>query len=442
MKLLTITADIIRSLAFPQMLDRRESIEPRHQNTCQWILKLEDYKSWIQQDRGLLWIKGNPGTGKSTLMAFLHEKLRKPSDGRNSLRLDFFFSARGTELQRTPLGMVRSLLVQILKYNQNACSELREAYLERCKDFGEGNWEWTQVRLQEMLRNAVFELAAQQQVTIFVDALDEAGEEDAQKLAKYFHQLNDAAINSTAMVRICISCRHYPVVASVGTSAVVEIVAEKHNHDDIATYIRDHLLDDILSTDKSQHKEWKSLVEALIEQARGVFQWAHTVIPLISSMIRKGRSPEDARDWLSNVPADLKDVYSYILEHVISPDDQVQAFQFLQWVALAERPLTVTEMRHALATNSVEATQSTIQRQEFKRPIKADENMRLLTKTLSGGLAEVAQGKGGAEFVQVVHQTVNEFIRAAGLALLSKLTGSATAPVENGMIIYLSLIHI
>lgn len=107
---LTIEADVLRSLAFPQMLDRRDNIEPCHTRTCQWILELEKYKSWRSQSCGLLWIKGKPGAGKSTLMAFLHDRLKTLRDESQGIRLDFFFTARGTELQRTPLGMFRSLL--------------------------------------------------------------------------------------------------------------------------------------------------------------------------------------------------------------------------------------------------------------------------------------------------------------------------------------------
>lgn len=89
--LLTITADIIRSLSFPQMWDRRDRIEPCYPNTCQWILGLDKYTSWRDQSRGLLWIKGRPGAGKSTLMAFLHEELRKSPDASQGIGLEFFF---------------------------------------------------------------------------------------------------------------------------------------------------------------------------------------------------------------------------------------------------------------------------------------------------------------------------------------------------------------
>jgi pantothenate kinase-related protein Tda10 len=58
--------EILRSLAFPQMLDRRDNVELCHTNTCQWILDLAKYQSWRRESPGLLWIKGKPGSGKFT----------------------------------------------------------------------------------------------------------------------------------------------------------------------------------------------------------------------------------------------------------------------------------------------------------------------------------------------------------------------------------------
>lgn len=75
-----MAADVVRSLAFPQMLDRRDNIEPLHINTCEWILELEEYKSWKSKPRGLLWIKGKPGAGKSTLMTFIYDQLEQDGD--------------------------------------------------------------------------------------------------------------------------------------------------------------------------------------------------------------------------------------------------------------------------------------------------------------------------------------------------------------------------
>jgi hypothetical protein len=58
---------------------------------------------------------GGPGAGKSTLMKYAYQEA---STNRlllkNCIILGFFFYGQGEKLQRTPLGLFRSLLHQIL----------------------------------------------------------------------------------------------------------------------------------------------------------------------------------------------------------------------------------------------------------------------------------------------------------------------------------------
>lgn len=50
--------------------------DDRVPNTCEWILGSEELTTW--QDSGsILWLHGNPGTGKSTMSIFLAENLSK-----------------------------------------------------------------------------------------------------------------------------------------------------------------------------------------------------------------------------------------------------------------------------------------------------------------------------------------------------------------------------
>ncbi|CAG8905492.1 unnamed protein product [Penicillium egyptiacum] len=264
-----ISSEVLRSLAFPQMLDRRDNIEPCHTNTCKWILELEKYQSWRNKSRGLLWIKGKPGAGKSTLMVFLHDRLKILQDDSQGIRLDFFFTARGTEMQRTPLGMLRSLLNQLLICDATIRPQVREIFEQRCKQFGygEGKWQWPRVVLEELLAGVILASASRQHVTVFVDALDEAGAESAQQLAAYFHRLIDRAEKMNVAVRICIACRHYPIMES---ARAMEIYVEEHNHKDIATYIKDILADTEVGDSPSEETR-QTLVEQLIQQANGVF---------------------------------------------------------------------------------------------------------------------------------------------------------------------------
>jgi hypothetical protein len=257
------------------MLDRRDNIQPPHAKTCRWIFELEKYKSWRSQSNGLLWIKGKAGAGKSTLMLSLHEELNKPHDGTKGIRVAFFFTARGAEMQCSPLGMFRSLLHQMFIHDKTAVRpQVREIFERRCREFGDGEstWKLPEKILQTSLADAILKSATLQEVTVFVDALDETGAESAQEVAAYFHRLNDHAEKARAAVKICVSCRHYPIVSK---SLATEIAVEQHNSGDITAYIKDNLLN-IVAEEGLDCESWQGLVDELIQQANGMGQYHHT----------------------------------------------------------------------------------------------------------------------------------------------------------------------
>src|SRR5436305_2934713 len=73
--------ECLKSLAFKEIEDRQQDIHPALQNTCAWLFNNTDYYNWaarkkLNEHNGLLWLKGKPGSGKSTSMkqAFQHAK--------------------------------------------------------------------------------------------------------------------------------------------------------------------------------------------------------------------------------------------------------------------------------------------------------------------------------------------------------------------------------
>lgn len=363
-------------------------------------------------------------------MAFLHDKLKTSQDGTPGIRLDFFFTARGTELQRTPLGMFRSLLNQIFDRDATVRPHVHEVYEQRCRQFGygESKWQWPRAVLEELLTGAILASADRQPVAIFVDALDEAGAESAQQLATYFHRLIGRAGKIKSAVQICISCRHYPIV---GNAQAIEIRVEDHNHQDISSYIEDTLSDTECGDDPSQGTRELMLVQ-LIQQANGVFQWAHLMMPLINRRILEGESFDNIRYWVREIPAWLEDVYIYILNEVIEDRNRRESLLLFQWICLAERPLSITEMRYALAASNARMTTITPKKfEDINGFIQSNERMKRRLKALSGGLTEIFSSGDHDETVQVVHQSVNDFLRAKGLRLLYHYVVGST-PLPDG----------
>src|SRR6266536_1534239 len=136
------------------MTDRLDETKLAHPETCHWILQHEAYITWKSRCDRLLWIKGHPGTGKSTLMSFLHRSLCK--NERRDECLNFFFHGNGTTLQKSPLGMFRSLLHQLYKQSLEARIIILRAFDEK-KCYGDAgkDWEWRVNELRDLFSDAV-----------------------------------------------------------------------------------------------------------------------------------------------------------------------------------------------------------------------------------------------------------------------------------------------
>ncbi|VUC31502.1 unnamed protein product [Clonostachys rosea] len=121
----------------PELDFRAEQIEDQYEDTFKWIFDLQFFCNWLQEGKGLFWVKGKPGSGKSTLMKYimkskhtwelLHDWTRSSSEVKEIIA-GFFFHYRGTSLQKSFEGLLRGLTSQIISSHfgsfRNRCSEL------------------------------------------------------------------------------------------------------------------------------------------------------------------------------------------------------------------------------------------------------------------------------------------------------------------------------
>lgn len=118
------TARIKSDLNFPMRNDRFDDIAAAHQRTFEWALQTShdeqvswsNLLEWLQDGAGIYWISGKAGSGKSTLMKFLHrhwrlmEALKSWAGNCKLIVLRFYFWNSGTVLQKSQEGLFRSLL--------------------------------------------------------------------------------------------------------------------------------------------------------------------------------------------------------------------------------------------------------------------------------------------------------------------------------------------
>lgn len=63
---------ILQSLCSFDRHQRMEQIDPRSEQTFEWVFEGKfGFASWLQTDQEIFWIKRKPGCGKLTMMKFI-----------------------------------------------------------------------------------------------------------------------------------------------------------------------------------------------------------------------------------------------------------------------------------------------------------------------------------------------------------------------------------
>ncbi|KFZ11275.1 hypothetical protein V502_07637 [Pseudogymnoascus sp. VKM F-4520 (FW-2644)] len=400
--------DCLKSLCFPEMRYRQDDVqETRGADSCGWILEHKAYQSWVNNNHGLLWIKGKPGSGKSTLMKRIHIEDTVKAD----IKLAFFFHRRGVQLQQTAIGMLRTLSHQLISQSVSARAIFNTRYNEK-KAFGQHgkDWDWRDTELYQVLKSALAEATKAHSISIFIDALDEASGNSvqfsaAEPIVTYLHEVSEVLQGSASQTKICFSCRHYPIISR---NSGFEICMENENQDDISDYIKREFSRRI---HEDKRKSWiydlKLLQSSISSGADGVFLWATLMVPLVAIKYNDGKGTKYILGMLRSLPPDLGSIYEHILKTLINDEDQEDSLHLMQWICLASRPLSLTDLRYALASDDLAIHEFQNSAQDSEGFVDDDAQMEQQITSLSGGLVEI-RDYHNSKVVQFIHQSVND----------------------------------
>jgi hypothetical protein len=416
------------SLRFDQIDHRRTDIKCAHPKTCEWFLRSRCYLDWIdvaklKQHTGLLWIKGKPGAGKSTLMKFtLTEAENMTNDG---VTISFFFHASGAELQKSTVGMYRSLLWQFLEQvpRRRACFDPPGGFT-KLGDNENPDWstpQWSLERLKDLFEKVVLNSSSPQRsdpgnvpeklksLVCFIDALDECEESQIRDMVSFFESLCERAVSSGNPFRVCLSSRHYPNIrVSCGLDLVLE--GQAGHTQDITDYLTKKLR-------IGYSKLAQQIREELQENASGVFMWAVLVVEILNKEYDAGRI-HALRKRLSTIPRDLHDLFRDTLSR--DKRNRNELLLCVQWVLFSRCPLTPAELYYAILSGLEESNIDYLTTEDAQ---VTAEDMNRFILDCSKGLVEVVASKSSA--VQFIHESVRDFLlKENGLAELWTDLGS------------------
>ncbi|KAK5467687.1 hypothetical protein LTS15_000660 [Exophiala xenobiotica] len=390
------------SLRFDQIDARHQTIKAAYADTCKWLLLRPDYQGWLMPEKqactrsdNFFWIKGKPGAGKSTMMKFILANIEEQVNTTNTIILSFFFNARGVNLEKSMMGLYRSLLFQLLS-EVPSLQDVLDSFPSSAPTSRE--WypcDWNLETVQRLFEQAV-QKSRQHSLICHIDALDECQEDQVRDMVAFFELLGDAAAEHH--LRTCFSSRHYPHITV--KNSIQLILEDQHDHrKDIANYLAKGL--------KGDSKFLNEIRSEILERSSGIFLWVCLVLVILNKEYDHGRI-HAMRKRLNEIPDGLDDLIHEILTRDTEHMDEL--ILCLQLVLFAERPLKPEELYHAILAGT--DSQSIV---AWDSTMTDPKSTQIFILSASKDLAEIM--KDGS--VQFIHETVRHyFMKGNGLQTL------------------------
>ncbi|KAI2617477.1 hypothetical protein GGR54DRAFT_208663 [Hypoxylon sp. NC1633] len=305
-----------------------------HDGTGEWFLQSEQYHEWRDRGGSNLWLSGFPGSGKTVLLSTIIRDLTiwaQQDKGRPAIAYFYCdFRNSGTQYLANLLG---SVVRQVILNDGHIPNMLEEAFR---LSTASGMYRKPQAPL---LLETLQLITSETRVILLVDALDEI--ENREESLSFFKHASAKMAN----VDLLVTSRDEQTIRQslVGFHNIrIEDQVSKVDRD-IAKYI-----DYKLQVDSSLqwlHADVKNHISRSMQtQAAGMFRWVQCQLETFSKL----RTVKAIRQALSELPQDLYETYDRILAR-IPKADQEPARRILLWVSFAVSPLTLEELRDAIA---------------------------------------------------------------------------------------------
>lgn len=321
-------------------------------------------------------------------MKFIYSRAKKAS--RKKVVASFFFNARGDELEKSTVGMYRSLLLQLLEKlpDLQTVLDTPDLIIRRQKP----SFAWTTEILSSLLADAIEQLG-QRSFTCYIDALDECDEEQVRAMIEDFENLGQRATAVNAAVYICFSSRHYPHIDIQNGQQLILEEQRGHGHD-LEEYVR-------MKLKAGTEKFVEEVRSEVLQKAAGVFMWIVLVVDILNEEFRRGRQFA-VKKRLAEIPTKLSELFKDIL---LRDNKNMDDLLFsIQWTLFPKRPLSPEEFYFAVVS-ALDPEQAIV---EWDPDYTTTDTITRFVISSSKGLAEVTRSEN--QTVQFIHESVRDFL--------------------------------
>ncbi|KAI0439897.1 hypothetical protein F4803DRAFT_529395 [Xylaria telfairii] len=361
----------------------KQSQRKRFSNTASWIFEMPKFCRWIcTSDYPILWCSGKIGSGKTILTASVVDYLFLEKGRSDCLVSCFFINSSDQESLKA-----ETIMKSILRQRLPPATQLSDQTEERLRGLrNDINLNDIVTFLRDITCNSTPSY-------IIIDGLDECEKRDRVRLFRALASLISKAANTKLFLTGRESLTeevqaHFPTISQISMN-------NPSAHDDMGIYIRGILCEKV-NTEELKVGNSGLITEienALTQGADGMFLWVFFQVQELCEQ----SCDEDIRHTIANLPQDLEETFRRILRRILSRRNSELPQKVLPWIAAAVRPLSLEELREAVAIEIG---------QKYTKPERLCNNINSIISSCEN-LLHIDEEDGSVQFA---HHSIKQFL--------------------------------
>ncbi|KAK2785207.1 hypothetical protein FQN52_008544 [Onygenales sp. PD_12] len=318
----------------------------RQQGTGLWLLENAQFKTWATTKEQTLFCPGIPGAGKTILTSIVIDHLEEKFKADPKIGIAYIYCNFKQQDKQKINDLLASVLKQLLvSKSQSSLPESIKKLYDHLKS------KQTRPELDKILEVFHSVAAIFSKVFIIIDALDECLAYDRRRfLSELFNLQTQHGVNIFA------TSRDIPEIVNQFKGNVrLEIRASK---EDVVRYLESDMRKKLQPFVQENHELQEEIKTGISEAVDGMFLLAKIYLDLLEDKVTTNdiRESLEAFRKQQGPSGDQKAealayAYDQVMERVNGqkPGLKNLAIKILSWITFAKRPLTVSELQHALA---------------------------------------------------------------------------------------------
>lgn len=299
-----------------------------------WVLYNASFQQWRNDPQSqLLWVKGDPGKGKTMLLCGIIDELQKSKAKANML--SFYFCQATDSRINSATAVLRGLLYLLIKQQPSLASHVRKKHDDAGKALFRDANAW--FALSEIFVGILHDPDLSSTYLV-IDALDECIS-DLPKLLGFIAQ--NSAVSSR--VKWIVSSRNWPHIEEqlerAGHKARLSLELNAESVSVAVSLFVQSKVSQLAEGKKYDEQTRDTVLNYLASNANDTFLWVALVCQDLQQVPRR-----NVLKKLRTFPPGLISLYKRMMEQISASDDSHLCKQILALTAVLYRPVTTHEL--------------------------------------------------------------------------------------------------